>query len=385
MLYNLLRLARHFRDALALALALAFAPASAHSPAIVGPQDAIFTWINDACERWDIPDAPARAWADAEGIALVAGSERTRVSRGPSLARLVRDCRVVHQGAGNDDPAAHDDRAWIAAVYPFRDGRLEALAHVEYHGHLRPDRCPTGGYRECWQNAVTALVSHDGGRSFQPATSVPVAAPAWEYDGSAGRRTGYFNPSNILRWDDHLYAFVFAERYGAQRRGACLLRRPVEAAADAWRAWDGEGFDATLSGTARAETGDTCAPLPGIASTISSVVRHERTERFLAVTPGRYRDDDGAERSGIWWLVSDDLLEWSRPQLLIERPLLWRRDCAARAAYAYPSLIDESSASAAFDSVGDFLWLTLVEMPLDRECRIGPHRDLIRLPVSWRG
>jgi hypothetical protein len=69
--------------------------------------------------------------------------------------------------------------------------------------------------------------------------------------------------------------------------------------------------------------------------------------------------------------------------LLWEAPLLWRRDCKAPAAYAYPSLLDAASPSPNFDVVGHTFWLYLVRMPLDADCRVGPERDLVRMRVSW--
>jgi hypothetical protein len=70
-------------------------------------------------------------------------------------------------------------------------------------------------------------------------------------------------------------------------------------------------------------------------------------------------------RSGIYWTVSEDLLAWSPPALLWEAPLLWRRDCAAPAAFAYPSLIDGDAASMSFEDVDEAFWLYLTEAPLD--------------------
>ena len=72
--------------------------------------------------------------------------------------------------------------------------------------------------------------------------------------------------------------------------------------------------------------------------------------------------------SGVWWMTSPDLLSWSEPALLWQVPLLWRRDCAAPAAYAYPSLLDPASPARNFDSVGGAFWLYLVEMPLGPGC-----------------
>jgi hypothetical protein len=159
---------------------------------------------------------------------------------------------------------------------------------------------------------------------------------------------------------------------GSQRRGACLLRRPVEGGT--WRAWDGEGFGAVLSGLSGPVRGDTCAPVGGVVSTLSSVVTDEGGG-YLAATP---RTVDG--RPGIWLQRSEDLLHWGPPELLVELPLVWRRDCAAPAVYSYPSLVTPASTSRNFDTIEGEVWLTAVRMPLDSECRIGPERDLI----AWR-
>jgi hypothetical protein len=377
------------RMRVALCLLTLLMPVSAQpDPAVMGPPAAAFDWTRDRCARWDIPDTPARAWRLPTGeVSLVAGSEVSRASRGTDLDLLARDCAILHQGARSDDPGAFDDRSWIAATH-VQGTRVEALAHVEFHGHLRPWLC-RAGYAECWSNAIVALESSDGGRRFERMTPAIVAALPYRYDGKAGRRVGYFNPSNILRFDGQLHVFVFAERWRAQRRGVCLLRRPLEGGAGDWRAWDGSGFGVRFADPYRQAVLDpgrhVCAPLAGLTSTLSSVVRHERTGRFLAVTPAELPAPDGTLRRGIWWTVSDDLLRWSRPELLHEVPLLWRRDCTRPAAFAYPSLLDDDSASENFETVDDHFWLYLVEMPLDEACRVGPHRDLIRMPVSWRG
>ena len=94
--------------------ALAAAPARA-GPAVVGPPETVFDWAAARCATWDIPDTPARAWRGADGrVRLVAGSEESRASVGPSLGALARDCAVLWRARGADDPGAYDDRGWIA-------------------------------------------------------------------------------------------------------------------------------------------------------------------------------------------------------------------------------------------------------------------------------
>ena len=358
--------------------------AAGAGPRVVGAPETVFDWASQRCATWDIPDGPARAWRDADGsVRLIAGAERNRIAAGADLDHLRHDCAVVFEGARSADPGAYDDRSWIAGLFTPDGRRVEALVHAEYHGDKHAGRCPTAVYLDCWRNAVVAAVSEDGGGSFAPAGLV--AALPYRYDGLAGRRTGYFNPSNILRDGDHLYAFVFAEAYRAQARGACLLRRPLEGGASDWRAWDGVGFGVRFADPYREDIIDpsrhVCAPLPGVGSTISSVVRTAAgtgtgTGGYLAVTPATR---DGV--SGIYAMTSPDLVHWSAPELLWAAPLLWRRDCAAEAAYAYPALLD--AASPGFDSVGDDFWLYVTRMTLGKDCAAGPDRDLIRMRVSW--
>jgi hypothetical protein len=367
---------------------LSFSPSLASGPRISGREEVVFDWKTDRCETWDIPDAPARAWRDADGqVRMVTGNEQNRLSSGPSLDELTRSCPVVHRGAEADDPGAYDDRSWIAAIHT-RDGRaVEALAHVEYHGHRRPERCE-GAYSACWRNAVVALRSDDGGETFLRSGSEDlVAALPYAYSRYQTRRAGYFNPSNIIEHDGYLYVFVFAERFEAQRRGACLLRRALSGSAQDWRGWDGRAFTVAFADPYRSPIDDpsrhVCTPVPNVASTISSVVHHAPSGRFLAVTPTARRDRDGVERSGIYWMESTDLLHWSVPELLHEVPLLWRHGCSAPTVHAYPSLLDTHSPSRNFDVVGPKFWLYLVEMRLGSNCKVGPDRDLVRLPVSW--
>jgi hypothetical protein len=359
------------------------------APRVSGPPETIFDWNRDRCEKWDIPDAPVRGWRDEDGaLNLMAGAERTRLSRGGALHALARTCRPVHEGGHAADPGAYDDRTWIAS--PRADGpEVMALAHVEYHGHLRPAACPAARYIPCWRNAIVELRSPDGGRSFQPPPGARplVAALPYRYAPDTGRRSGYFSPSNVLRRGDFLYAFLFAERYGAQARGACLIRRPVAGSPADWRAWGGAGFDRRFVDPYREAVvrpgAHVCAPLGGLRSTLSSVIWHPGSGLYVGVTSWS-RGGGGRDASGIYWTTSPDLVHWQEPRLLIALPLLWRRDCEAPAAFAYPSLLDLDSPAQNLDETDGDLSLFLVRMPLGADCGVGPRRDLVRYRVSLR-
>ena len=83
-----------------------------------GEQETVFNHTEDACSPIDIPDAPARAFRDAEGqVHLIASHYVTRAMVGPSLDAVRHDCRRVMVSDLDGDPARFDDREWITAPY----------------------------------------------------------------------------------------------------------------------------------------------------------------------------------------------------------------------------------------------------------------------------
>ncbi|MBX9635422.1 MAG: hypothetical protein K2X44_10630, partial [Magnetospirillum sp.] len=202
----------------------------------------MFRFAADACDGRDIPDAPARAFRDGAGrVHLYAPHDVNRGLVGASLDGVRPDCRIAYRGGEQDDPAAFDDRAWLAA-FATQDGQtVHALVHNEFQGHRRRDLCPSGQYMGCWNNSITAAISTDGGATFRRVEGVVAALP-YRYRGDLGRHAGYFNPSNLVRKDGFLYTLVFAVAQGAQKGGACLLRTDRPEDPSSWRAWDGKGF-----------------------------------------------------------------------------------------------------------------------------------------------
>lgn len=354
--------------------------------------ETVFSWAHDRCADGDIPDAPARAFRDRAGtVHLIAAHWVNRALAGPRLDAVRPDCRTLFEGNGDADPAAQDDRVWLAAFHIVDGETIVALGHMEYQGHRHAGRCSAASYWACWRNAVIQLRSTDGGRSFGAAgadgRAAVVASLPEPYDGGAGRPTGYFSPSNIVRLDDHLYAFVFAESYAAQARGACLLRTDRITDPTAWRAFDGQGFTVSL-GVGRSTAASPgsgwrgCTPVQAPASTITSVARHRATDRFIALIAARRPLAPGEPAvSGIWYITSADLLTWSKPRLLFAAPLMFAYRCGDPEVFAYPSLLDPDSPSPNFESVGDRAWLYLTRFNM-RTCKLPRDRDLVRIPLT---
>lgn len=380
--------------ALAAALLAGRAAGSAELRAVVpagAEAEVVFDWKSEACEPWDVPDSPARAWVGADGmVRLVAAHHRSRVAIGPDLDRIGHRCRIAFEAGNQDDPARFDDRGWLVSPYS-PDGRtVVGLVHNEFHGHRRRDLCPTGNYMACWWNALVLTVSQDGGESFSSPGRYVAGVP-YRFQGDRGRRAGVFAPSNIVSHYGWYYVAAFAEAIGEQRRGVCLMRTRDLQDAASWRAWDGEGFTVSFADPYRNPRAEdeagrhVCAPLPptSLPFTVSSLVRHRPTGRWIAVMAGKRAEKPGEEAvSGIWASTSPDLLDWSRPSLVWEAPLLTSKDCGRDDAYYYPSVLDPDSPSRNFEDTDGNAFLYLTRLAIGPGCRPGQDRDLIRLPLE---
>ena len=371
-------MANLYRVGIVLCLFWGVRAAHADTFIVTGPAETVFSYRNDACDPRDIPDAPARAFRDADGrVHLFAPHDVNRALVGPGLDAVRPDCRIAYRGGEKDDPAAFDDRAWLAA-FATEDGRtIHALVHNEFQGHRRRDLCPGGKYMECWTNSVTAARSTDGGATFQRVPGVVAALP-YVYRGDLGRHSGYFNPSNIVRSGEYWYVLVFAVAREAQKGGACLLRTNNPQDLASWRAWDGKGFTVRFADPYRAAedpAAHVCAPLAGLGAPVSSVVRHEPSGQYIATMAATR-----PEGMGVFVATSADLIRWSKPVLALPLTIAGKQGCAEAAAWNYPVLLDPDSRSRMFETVDDTAYLYLTRFNL-KDCKLVMDRDLVRMPV----
>ncbi len=217
-------------------------PSSLEPVQIVGAEETVFSWARGRCGEEDIPDLPARAFRDDAGrVQLISAHHVNRRFVGRSLDRLTHPCAVTMHSGDDADPARFNDREWLAAPYTLDGRTIYALVHNEYQGNQHAGRCPSGVYLNCWYNAVTLAVSHDGGVSFRDAQPPPrhlVATVPYRYAPDAGAY-GIFSPSNIVhnKDDGYYYVLVAARRYRRQQFGSCVLRTQRLGDPSSWRAW----------------------------------------------------------------------------------------------------------------------------------------------------
>lgn len=349
-----------------------------------GEAQTVFDWSRDACETWDIPDAPARAFRDASGqIYLLASHHANRAAIGPDFESLRHLCPVVFEGSHADAPEAFDDRAWLSGLYTADGQTVYALVHNEFQGNHRAALCPSQIYIRCWRNAITFAVSRDGGRHFAQPTPPAhlVATPPYRYEGDHGRNVGYFNPTNIIRKDGHYMAMFSAAPYRDQEWGACVMRTDRIDDPSSWRAWNGKDFTVQFVdpyvGPVSDPSRHVCAPVGKgkLITPLGGIVRHQSSGAYILLMAGT-RDT----QSGIYASASWDLIDWSEPSLVWALPMASSGGSCPQTVYDYPSLIDAASSDRNFASVGDGAALYFVAHHY-KNCRGGPDRDLMRRPV----
>jgi hypothetical protein len=361
---------------------------------IIGPQQTVFKWKTQACEPRDIPDAPARAYRDADGrVHLLASAHVSRAMVGPDLDHVKHECRVIMRSPLDAQPRLYADREWIASPYTTDGKTVFALIHDEYHGNQHAvGHCFTGTLLECWYNAITLARSDDGGLSFHPAEPPPgqlVAATPYRYKRFAGP-FGIFQPSNIVfnSKDGYYYVLMFAKGYRAQEEGSCLMRTNDLAKASSWRAWDGSKFSVSFVNpyvVRVASKSHLCEPVSPdkIGTMTQSLTYNTYFGKYLLVSPaGKYSPRKRRTVWGVYYSLSGDLIHWSEPKLIRETELTWTYRCGDADPVAYPSVLDPKSRSRNFETTGRRPYLYFVRLHYS-SCAQTFNRDLVRVPIEF--
>lgn len=360
-------------------------------PAIVisGEMEIIFDWTTDRCYDSQIPDLPVRAYRDnTDQINLILSHTAAHRMRGENFDNLTLDCDTIATSRENPSVTSHANYEWIAAIYTEDGQTVHALVHNEFQGNqIGGSVCPSGEYFQCWQNTVTYAVSTDGGASFMAASPPDhlVAASHDPYVPDAGI-FGLFSPSNIIKRDGYYYAFLKAQVYPLGFQHVCLMRTNRLDDPDSWRFWNGRTFDGVFVDTYRDDpeivkrtTDCTAIALPQIAQIYEGVTWNTHLGKYVMVGTSSDPSKD-PDIHGIYYAVSDDLINWDKRQPLLEVRLPWRARGSERT-YLYPTLIDHNSRSRNFETTGETAYLYLTRLNFGSGFL---DRDLIRFPITFR-
>ncbi len=385
----------------------------------LGATETVFDWTTQSCNKdttgLDLPDNDARAVRLGDGSILMITNDAPDnfVMKGPDFNNLKRVCDAPALASAKSPNAyTFANYEWIWSVYRIGN-TLHALIHNEYHDPVA-ENCKIGDLSPAnpcnWTN-LTYATSPDNGSSGQitftasPApnrvvASLPSPWNAGVLGGPTPNVLGYLSPSNIIQHTDgYYYAFFDSDTSpsanGPAVGGACLMRTGSLADPAGWRAWDGFGFtikmDAPYSYAGSVPTPQPtgkpfCTPVSQttiLGFTPDSVSWNTYLGRYLGVGYGKFAPS-GSIVCGFYFSLSDDLIAWTEPQLLLPGNFPVGGACPAPnesiGTYNYPSLIDHGSSDVNFntsDNTAYLYYMNDIGFPSDL------NRNLVRRPVTF--
>ena len=356
---------------------------------IIGTAETVFDWTTDRCESEDIPDLPARAFRDNNGkVQLIATHFKNRRMIGDDLDSVEKNCNIILDSDHDPDPAMYNDNEWINATYTPDGETVYALIHNEYQGAAHPGQCPSGSYMNCWYNSITLAVSNDSGATYThvAAPGHLVASVPYQYVPDAGPY-GVFEGSNILynANDGYFYKMLHLEEYDLQEMGACVMRTQNLADPKSWRAWDGNAFSVqfinpyTEIGFDPADHVCERVSFGNIDKMADNITFNTFFNKFMLVgTSNKWDPARQEDVFGFYYSLSDDLINWSERQLLMECELWWTNDNSVDR-LGYPVLIDPADTSRNFSNTGQRPYLYYTRWHRNT----GLDRDLERIQVEF--
>ncbi len=375
----------------------------------IGEEELVFSYVYDRCYELDLPDVYSHAIKTPDGIMLVSGNAPVNYFMfGKDFNSLKRSCNSVFISGDKWEVDSFDHQEWITSVYSEDGITIHALVHNEYHDPYSRKCKPgiTDPSNPCWYNFITYAKSTDGGRTFtqpeSPNHLVAMLPFKWNPDAvprGAPPPHGYFEPSNIIKHNGYYYCMMFGiiSNTDPSKRGTCIMRTEDISSPGSWKIWDGAGFNIPLINPYITPVDDTSKYLPAFVShrTIKdlrgSLTWNSYLNKFMLVGVGVY-PVDGVETCGFFFSLSDDLINWSHPQLIRETILGWppcNRQTPEQAEKnivqeAYPSIIDHDAPDISFTIVDSTAYLYFMRnMDNWQLGGWGLRRDLVRIPIKF--
>jgi hypothetical protein len=351
--------------------------AQQHSIAVAGAEELVLSHENMTCGPngglGDRTDMPVSAFRRKDGsVVVLAGNQRNYFLEGPSVETAKRtSCSQMIPAIHDPDPKDFVARRWLVALHAVDYETVLGFIHNEYHGgNFFSDGCKISNHRnfECWYASATLTVSHDGGFSFHspPAPQNVLAAPPSKFEVKK-KRVGASSPKVVGNPKDGLVYVLITYRDLNRDMPAheCLLRGSGKKLDD-WRAWDGHGFNMNMGSPYAVDRGADCTPV--FRSYFQSVRYVPALKKFAAV---------GLRGRRLIYAFSDDLITWSKPQVLMQVTRKQTRQAGDPLARDYFSLLDPSSSSINFDTLESRPYLYFVQYTEDRR-----RRDIYRVPLT---
>ncbi len=329
---------------------------------------AVFETPQQSCKPNDIPDAMARAFRDYMGtVHLVAASSELFQSLGSSLDSVQHSCEVGHYSANDPNPADFNDQTWIDSFYTLDGKTIAGLTHTEYHGWAHPGECHSQNFSECEYDSDTYHQSNDGGYHFNSfkAPANFLAGVPYKYVVDRGPN-GYSVDTNIVEWDGWYYALATSYAWppgcsGQTGPHRCLVQTggsPIRTQnvfdASSWRGWNGTDFSLSFvdpySGPVEHPLDHAYTPVQYM-DVVTGINIFQPSNLVVATLWDPWDDEYGTP--GLYLSTSTDLVNWTKPTLVITLDKFLAQEPAGSWSYAYFSLIDPMAPDLNFSIIGN--------------------------------
>jgi hypothetical protein len=365
-----------------------------------GSRVAVFKTPQDSCTQNDIPDAMARAFRDYNGtIHFVTASSDMFQSLGTTLDSLVHSCQPAYQSANDTKPADFNDQSWLDSFYTLDGKSIAALTHTEYHGWAIKGECYVQGnnqYTACEYDSDTYHLSNDGGYNFESfqAPNNFLAGVPFKYQIDHGPM-GYSVDTNVVEFGGWYYAVATDWTWppncsGNQGPHRCLVPSggaPIRTSdvfdPSSWRGWSGSDFsvsfvDPYLGPVPRPEEHVyTPVPYMGFVNAINVC----QSGDLVVATLWDYWDNELGP-PGLYLTTSTDLVNWTKPRLVVTLAKLRENDPKGSWLYAYFSLIDPDAPDLNFSIIGDHPYLYYVRLNIKNVSDRIVFRQKVKLTLN---
>jgi hypothetical protein len=238
----------------------------------------------------------------------------------------------------------------------------------------------------CWYSYIGKAVANERELNFNllPLQNRFAAVPPAKHDPTSRQRQGFFTTSNIVTDGHWAYFASWMELPG--KRGNCLFRAPLANLGGSWLALRQGRFVQDFPDPYRSRSDalhDIDCDLIGksvLRGPLRSIVHLVEHGVWMGVFAYTAPATEPLQTSGIFASYTADLINWSPPQLIFSARQPWGQKSCEKF-YEYPSLIDHSSRSRAFDTAGNKLYLYLTRFNYEL-CAKGLDRDLVRMEVA---
>jgi hypothetical protein len=353
-----------------------------------GEEVMVFDKSVQGCEPDDIPDTPARAFRDnSNNVQLLSTHfwNYRNISTTGLDGTYTHPCNRILSSTNSSAHSTFDNKEWVASPWTPDGLRVYALVHNEYQGQTFLSGCSNYQY-QCWWNSITSATSVDAGASYQN-TSPGHLVAAQPFQLTKDGPHGYFTPSNIVRTGDGwFYAMFRSNAKAPQQLGTCLMRTRDLSNPASWRAWNGSSFSVRFANPYLESINPAdhvCAPVDFISiGTITESLTYNTYLKKWMLVGNSVGDPQFNKPPGVYYALSDDLLNWSHVELLFEAEITWVRDCVLPDPIKEASIIDPSSTSRNFTTVDRTaqIFYTWYHM---NGCNGTLDRDIVRIPIQF--